>query len=214
MVDITEEIANKVIEGDFDEFNRLVDDAIERNIDINKLMQKGFIEGLNVVGAKFTNKEYFLPDMLVSGMMVQEGLNKIRPLIIKSGLKYKGTVIAGTVLGDMHDIGKKMVCMMLEGSGFEIIDIGIDVSAERFIKTALDKNADVIAMSAMLSTTRLNMGPIISDIKKSDLADNIKIIVGGASLTQDFADKIGADGYAPDAGIAVLKVKKVLGIDK
>ena len=214
MSDITEQIARKVIEGDFNEFNRLVDEAIEHNIDINKLMQKGFIEGLNVVGEKFTNKEYFLPDMLVSGMMIQEGLNKIRPLVVKSRLKYKGTIVAGTVLGDMHDIGKKMVCMMLEGSGFEIIDMGIDVSADKFIKASIDKKADIIAISAMLSTTRLNMGPIISDIKKSELAGKIKVIVGGASLTQDFANKIGADAYAPDAGIAVVMVKKLLNIDK
>jgi len=214
MADITEQIARKVIEGDFDEFHRLVDDAIMHNIDINRLMQNGFIEGLNIVGEKFTNKEYFLPDMLVSGMMVQEGLNKIRPLMVKSGLKYKGRVVAGTVLGDMHDIGKKMVCMMLEGSGFQIIDIGIDVSAEKFIKTAIDKKADIIAISAMLSTTRLNIGPIISDIKKSKLTSTIKVIVGGASLTQDFADKIGADGYAPDAVMAVVRVKKLLGVDK
>ena len=214
MDDITRQIAKKVIEGDFDGFNHLVDSALKNDVDLNILIQEGFIEGLNVVGEKFTNKEYFLPDMLVSGMMVQEGLNKIRPLIVKSGLKYKGTVVAGTVLGDMHDIGKKMVCMMLEGSGFEIIDIGIDVSGEKFIEAAIDKKADLIAMSAMLSTTRLNMGTIIREIRKSRLATNLKIIVGGASLTQDFADKIGADGYAPDAGIAVTKVKELLGIDK
>lgn len=214
MDDITRQISKKVIEGDFDGFNHLVDSALKNDVDLNILIQEGFIEGLNVVGEKFTNKEYFLPDMLVSGMMVQEGLNKIRPLIVKSGLKYKGTVVAGTVLGDMHDIGKKMVCMMLEGSGFEIIDIGIDVSGEKFIEAAIDKKADLIAMSAMLSTTRLNMGTIIREIRKSRLATNLKIIVGGASLTQDFADKIGADGYAPDAGIAVTKVKELLGIDK
>ena len=212
MSDITSQLAQKIIEGNADEFNRLVDIALNQNIEVGKIMEEGFIAGLNIVGEKFTKKEYFLPDMLVSGMIVQEGLKKIRPLIVKSGLKYKGIVIAGTVFGDMHDLGKKIVCMMLEGAGLEVIDIGIDVASERYIKAAIEKKADIIAMSSLLSTTRLNMSAIISDVRKSELSSNIKIIVGGASVTQDFADKIGADGYAPDAGMAVLKVKELLNI--
>ncbi|MCL5071424.1 MAG: cobalamin-dependent protein [Actinobacteria bacterium] len=210
MKNIINQIAQKIIVGNFDEFNRLVDKAIKQDVDVNKLMQEGFIKGLNVVGEKFTKKEYFLPDMLVSGMMVQEGLKKIRPLILKSKLKYKGIVVAGTVLGDMHDIGKKMVCMMLEGSGFKVVDIGVDVSAEQYLNAAIDNKGDIIALSALLSTTRLNMGKIISDIRRSKPGNHIKIIVGGASITQDFAVKIGADGYAPDAGTAVLEVGKLL----
>lgn len=212
MKDITKEIAQKVIEGNGEELNKLINKAIKQNLGVEKIMEEGFIAGLNVVGEKFTNKEYFLPDMLVSGMVVQDGLKRIRPLIAKSGLKYKGIIVAGTVLGDMHDIGKKIVCMMLEGAGFEVFDIGIDISAKKFIDSAIEKNADAIVMSALLSTTRLNMGDIIREIHASKLDNKVKIIVGGASVTQGFADKIGADGYAKDAGLAILKIKEILNI--
>lgn len=210
-MEITGLIAQKVIEGKGDELDQLIDKAMKQGIDINKIMEEGFSAGLEIVGGKFSRREYFLPDMLVSGLIVQEGLKKIKPLMVKSGMKFKGTVIAGTVLGDMHDIGKKMVSMMLEGAGFKVIDAGIDVSAEKFINAGIEGNADIITMSALLSTTRLNMGSIIKNIRESDL-NNIKIIVGGASVTQDFADSIGADGYAPDASLAVKKVKQLLNI--
>jgi len=210
-LEITGLIAQKVIEGKGDQLNQLIDKAIEQNIDVNKIMGEGFSVGLDIVGEKFSKREYFLPDLLVSGMIVQEGLKKVKLLLAKSGAKPKAIVIAGTVLGDMHDIGKKMVCMMLEGAGFKVIDVGIDVSAEKYINAGGKNNADIIIMSALLSTTRLNMEGIIKKIRVSELS-NIKIIVGGASVTQDFADSIAADGYAPDAGLAVKKVKQLLDI--
>ncbi len=210
-MEITGLIAQKVIEGKGDQLNQLIDKAIEQNIDVNKIMGEGFSVGLDIVGEKFSKREYFLPDLLVSGMIVQEGLKKVKLLLAKSGAKPKAIVIAGTVLGDMHDIGKKMVCMMLEGAGFKVIDVGIDVSAEKYINAGGKNNADIIIMSALLSTTRLNMEGIIKKIRVSELS-NIKIIVGGASVTQDFADSIAADGYAPDAGLAVKKVKQLLDI--
>ncbi len=178
-----------------------------------KIIDEGFVPGLDVVGEKYTNGEYFLPEMLVAGMAVTAGMEILKPLLTKSGVKPKGVMVAGTVVGDMHDIGKNMVCLMSEAAGFRVIDMGSDVSAEMFIDAAKENRADIIAMSALLSTTRANMPGIIQAIRTSELGHKVKVMIGGAPVTQDFADAVGADGYAPDAGLAAKKAKQLLGID-
>ena len=211
-MEIVKQIVDRVIEGNIDEVESLTKEAIEQKEDAQKIMDEGFIPALEVVGEKYTAGEFFLPEMLMAGMAVTAGLEILRPLLTKSGVKPKGTIVAGTVVGDMHDIGKNIVCMMMKGAGFKVIDLGTDVSAEKFINAAKANRADIIALSALLSTTRAGMGGIIQDIRASELNYKIKVMVGGAPVTQDFADAIGADGYAPDAGLAVKKAKELLGV--
>lgn len=210
-MEIVKQIVDRVIEGNIAEVESLTKEAVEQKEDAQKIMDEGFIPALEVVGEKYTAGEFFLPEMLMAGMAVIAGLEILRPLLTKSGVKPKGTIVAGTVVGDMHDIGKNIVCMMMEGAGFKVIDLGTDVSAEKFINAAKANRADIIALSALLSTTRAGMGGIIQDIRASELNYKIKVMVGGAPVTQDFADAIGADGYAPDAGLAVKKAKELLG---
>lgn len=211
-MDIVKKIVDKVIGGNIAEVESLTKQTAEQKVDIQRIMNEGFIPGLDVVGEKYRAGEFFLPEMLMSAMAVKAGMEILRPLLTKSGVKPKGTIVAGTVKGDMHDIGKNIVCMMMEGSGFKVIDLGVDVPAEKFISAAKNNNADIIAMSALLSTTRANMEGIIQAIRTSELNYKIKVMIGGAAVTHDFADSIGADGYAPDAGLAVKKTKELLGV--
>ena len=205
-------IADKVIEGNIDEVTSLTKQALEGNVDAQKIMEEGFVAGLNVIGERYSAGEIFLPEMLVAGMAVAAGMEVLKPRLAQSDTKPKGTIVAGTVAGDMHDIGKNIVCMMSEGNGFKVIDLGTDVPAEKFIAAAQSNSADIIALSALLSTTRANMEGIVREIRASELDHKVKVMVGGAPVTQDFADSIGADGYAPDAGQAVKKTKELLGI--
>ena len=209
-MEILKQISDGIIEGRIEEVKDLTQKAIEQKVNIQKIINDGFVHGLDVVGEKYTAGEFFLPEMLVSGMAVAAGMEILRPLVIKSGVKPKGIVVGGTVEGDIHDIGKNIVCMMLEGAGFKVIDLGVDLPAEKFINAAKTNKANIIAMSALLSTTRANMKDIIQAIRASELDRKVKVMVGGAPLTQDFADAIGADGYAPDAGLAVKKAKELL----
>ena len=211
-MEIVKQIADKVIEGNPAEVTSLTKEAVKQKVAVRKIMDEGFIPGLDMVGDKYTNGEFFLPEMLMAGMAVKAGIEILRPLLTKFGVKPKGTIVAGTVLGDIHDIGKNIVCMMSEGAGFRVIDVGVDVPAEKFISAARANSADIISMSALLSTTRANMEGIIQAIRASELNYKIKVMIGGAPVTQDFADSIGADGYAPDAGLAVKKAKELLGV--
>ena len=210
---IVDQIADRVIEGNIAEVESLTKQALEQKEDVQKIMVQGFTAGLDVVGEKFSAGEFFLPEMLVAGMAVKAGMEVLKPILTKSDIKPKGTVVAGTVLGDIHDIGKNMVCMILEGAGFKVIDVGVDVSAEKFINTAKANRADIIAMSALISTTRASMVGIIEDIRTSELNYKVKVMIGGAPVTQDFADAVGADGYAPDAGLAAKKARELLAVD-
>jgi len=212
-VEILKQIVNGIIQGNIGEVTRLTTEALAKKVDVQKIMDEGFIAGLDIVADKYTTGEIFLPEMLVAGMAVTNGMEILRPMITKSGVRLKGTIVAGTVEGDIHDIGKNIVCMMSEGTGFKVIDIGTDVPAKKFIDAARVNEADIIAMSALLSTTRANMEGIIQKIRASEIGHKVKVMVGGAPLTQDFADSIGADGYAPDAGLAVKKAKELLGMN-
>ena len=210
---IVNQIADRVIEGNIAEVESLTKQALEQKEDVQKIIDEGLTAGLDVVGEKFSAGEFFLPEMLTAGMAVKAGMEILKPVLAKSGVKPKGTIVAGTVLGDIHDIGKNMVCMMLEGAGFKVIDVGIDVPAETFINTAKANGADIIAMSALISTTRASMVGIIEDIRTSELNYKVKVMIGGAPVTQEFADRIGADGYAPDAALAAKKARALLAVD-
>lgn len=209
-MELTMQISAKVIEGNIANVKDLTKQALGHRIDVQKIIEEGFMPGLDIVGEKYTAGEIFLPEMLVAGMAVQAGMEILGPLLTKSGVKIKGTIVAGTVEGDVHDIGKNIVCMMCEGAGFKVIDLGTEVPAVKFIDAAKANQADIIAMSALLSTTRANMEGMIQKIRASELNRKVKVMVGGAPVTQAFADSIGANGYAPDAGLAVKKAKELV----
>jgi 5-methyltetrahydrofolate--homocysteine methyltransferase len=188
----------------------LVRKAIDENIPAPKILNESLIAGMEVVGKKFSDGEYFVPDMLLSAQAMKSGMQIIEPLLKGDESKKVGTVILGTVKGDMHDIGKNLVRMMLEGGGFEVIDLGINTPSEKFIETAKKYPDAVIGMSALLTTTMENMRVSIESLRASGL--NNKVIIGGAAASQRFADEIHADGFTRDAAQSVQLVKKLIGL--
>lgn len=213
-MEIIEAIYDKVVEGNVSETENLVEKALNEKAAAQNIMDNGFIRALDLVGEKFSTGEAFLTEMLTSAMAVKSGMEILKPLIAQSDIKSKGTVVAGTVAGDIHDIGKNMVCMMLEGAGFKVIDLGVDVSGEKFLQAAKENKADIVAMSALLSTTIASMAEMIRLLGSAGLEHKVNVLIGGAPVTQDFAQAIGADGYAPDAAQAVKKAKEILHISQ
>jgi 5-methyltetrahydrofolate--homocysteine methyltransferase len=182
---------------------------LEAGTDIHTILQDGLIAPMDEVGRRFSEGKLFVPEMLVAAKAMKAGLTVLKRQLTKSQNRSSATVVIGTVQGDLHDIGKNLVGMMLEGGGFEIIDIGVDAEPEKFLSAAKDNNADVVALSALLTTTMPAMGKTINVFRKDGMA--VKIIVGGAPVSRAFADKIGADGYAADAPSAVNLVRSLLG---
>jgi len=210
MVDL-KEVAENLIQGKADKVKELVQKAIDEGQDVSKVLNEGLLAGMSVVGDKFKKNEFYVPEVLIAARAMKAGMEIIRPLLTKKGVKGAGKVVLGTVRGDLHDIGKNLVGMMLEGAGFEITDLGVDVSPEKFVEAAKEKGADIIGLSALLTTTMPGMKDVIEAIKSSDLKGKLKVMIGGAPVTQDYADEIGADGYAPDAASAVDKAKQLIG---
>ncbi|MCL5408852.1 MAG: corrinoid protein [Candidatus Omnitrophica bacterium] len=208
---ILDDIKESVIRGDAKKTKELVETAVKENVDIAKILNEGLIAGMNVVGTKFKANEFYVPEVLIAARAMGGGMTLLQPFIEKSGIKPVGKVAVGTVKGDLHDIGKNLVAMMWKGAGFEVMDLGIDTSEEKFID-AIKNGAQAIGFSALLTTTMPGMKNIIDRIKKEGLRDKVKVIIGGAPITQSYADEIGADGYAPDAGSAVDKLKEMLSI--
>jgi len=208
---LLEGIKESVIKGNMKQTEELVDKAIKENIPVDKILNEGLIAGMMVVGEKFKNNEYYVPEVLIAASAMNKGMSLLEPLIVQAGIKPVAKLAIGTVKGDLHDIGKNLVVMMLKGAGFEVEDLGIDVPPEKFVEAA-KRGAKVIGMSALLTTTMIQMKETIEVLKKEGVRDNVKVIIGGAPVTQEFADEIGADGYAPDAASAVDKVKELLGL--
>ena len=181
---------------------------LESGTDIATILNEGLIAPMDVVGERFSAGDLFIPEMLKAAQIMKMGLEILKPHLTAGQSQSKGTVVIGTVKGDLHDIGKNLVAMMLEGAGFEVVDLGVDVSSERFVKTATEKNARVIGLSALLTTTMPAMDNTVKAVKEAGLA--AKTIVGGAPVTQAFADTIGADGYSADAAGAVKLVKQIV----
>ena len=204
------EIADNLIKGKAPEVKELVQRAIDEGEDVEKVLNEGLVAGMSVVGAKFKANEFYVPEVLIAARAMKAGMGILRPILAEKNIKGIGTVVVGTVRGDLHDIGKNLVAMMLEGAGFEVIDLGVDVSSEKFIETAKEKKADVVGLSALLTTTMTSMKDVIKAVGDSGLKDKVKVMIGGAPLTQSYADEIGADGYAPDAASAVDKAKELL----
>jgi len=183
---------------------KLVDAAIAEKAPAKDILEKGLIAGIRLVGDLFSKNEIFVPEMLIAARAMQAGLDKLKPLLAAQGEKPKAVVVVGTVKGDLHDIGKNLVCIMVRGAGYEVIDAGVDVAAEKFVQLAKEKNASAILCSALLTTTMPYMKNVVDEVRAAKLP--VKILVGGAPVTKAFADKIGADGYGADANDAVLAV--------
>ena len=209
MVDL-KEIAENLIQGKAPQVKELVQKAVDEGQDVQKVLNEGLLAGMSVVGEKFKKNEFYVPEVLIAARAMKQGMEILRPILAEKDIKGAGTVVLGTVRGDLHDIGKNLVGMMLEGAGFEVVDLGVDVPSEKFIQTAKEKNASIIGLSALLTTTMPAMKEVIDVLNKSELKGKVKVIIGGAPVTQSYADEIGADGYAPDAASAVDKVKELL----
>ena len=205
------EIKESVIRGDMKKVEELVDKSIKENLPVERILNEGLIAGMMVVGEKFKNNEFYVPEVLIAARAMNKGMSLLEPLIVQSGIKPVAKVAIGTVKGDLHDIGKNLVVMMWKGAGFEVEDLGIDVPPEKFVEAA-KRGAKVIGMSALLTTTMVAMKDVIEALKNAGVRDNVKVIIGGAPVTQSYADEIGADSYAPDAASAVDKVKELLGV--
>ncbi|WP_300667444.1 corrinoid protein [Desulfoluna sp.] len=169
---------------------------------VNEILNQGLIRAMDVVGERFSAGETFVPEMLMSAHTMKAGVEVLKPYLSGDDVKKVGTIVVGTVHGDLHDIGKNLVCIMLEGAGFNVVDLGVDVLKEKFIEAAKEHNADIIGLSTLLTTTMCVVEETVEAIHAAGLGDSVKILIGGAPLTQDFADRIGADAFAPDAGAA------------
>jgi len=207
MGSILSELYESVIQGKSDQATSLVQDALDQEVGVEDILQKGLVSAMSEVGDRFERGEFYVPEMLIAARAMQAGMSLLRPYLVASGVEAAGTAVLGTVKGDLHDIGKNLVSMMLEGAGFSVIDLGTDVSPEVFAQTVREQNADIVGMSALLTTTMQSMRQTIEAIEDVGWRDKVKIMVGGAPLTDEFAREIGADGYAPDASRAVTLAK-------
>lgn len=208
---ILEDLAAEVIKGDSDAAKTLTEEAISLNTSVEDILNLGLVAGMNVIGGRFKNNEIFIPEVLVAARAMKAGMQIIRPLLAEANVKSMGKIVIGTVGGDLHDIGKNIVAMLLEGAGFEVVDLGADVTKEKFLEFAKKENPDVLGMSALLTTTMVFMKDMVEALEEAGLKNKMKVIVGGAPITQSYADEIRADGYAPDAASAVDLVKSVIG---
>jgi 5-methyltetrahydrofolate--homocysteine methyltransferase len=210
MSGILEEISTAVIEGDLDEIEDLTEDALDEDLSAEKILNQGLMPGMDHVGVEFRAGNMFVPEVLRSAKTMQMSMDIIRPLLAETGVKTVGKVLLGTVKGDLHDIGKNLVGMMCEGAGFEVKDIGKDVEPQGFMDAIKEFEPDVVGMSALLTTTMRAMESTIKVLEEAGLRDQVKIMIGGAPVTQAFADQIGADGYASNAASAADLAKKLV----
>lgn len=182
---------------------QMVEAAVAEGCSVAEILNEGLVTAMSEIGILFKNNEIYVPEVLIAARAMQAGMTVIKPLLLENKIEPKGRVVIATVKGDLHDIGKNLVSMMMEGAGYEVIDIGIDASSEKFLEAVKDNNADLIAMSALLTTTMPAMKDTVEAIAAAGLSDRVKIMIGGAPVTQNFCDEIEASGYAPDAASAV-----------
>jgi 5-methyltetrahydrofolate--homocysteine methyltransferase len=211
-MDLLQQLSDSLQQGNAKKAAELTQQAINTNLDVKKILDNGLISGMTIVGEKFKAHEIFLPDVLLAAKAMYAGMDLIKPLMLKEGIPTLGKVVIGTVQGDLHDIGKNLVAIMLKGAGFEVIDLGNDVSPERFISTAEKENADIIGMSALLTTTMPVMKKVIDLAKEMQVYGKKKFIVGGAPLSTEYAKEIGADAYCFDGMSAVEAAKRFVRI--
>jgi len=209
-MDILNKISENLQDGNIEMVSELTKQAIKEKIPPKEILDNGLIDGMNIIGEKFKIHEIFIPDVLLASKAMYAGMNELKPLLIKAGIPAIGKIVIGTIQGDLHDIGKNLVAILLKGAGFEVIDLGNNVPPEKFIETAKRENADVIGMSALLTTTMTAMKKVIDLLKEQGLSNKIKVIIGGAPTSEEFARQIGADAYCYDAASAVECVKGLI----
>jgi 5-methyltetrahydrofolate--homocysteine methyltransferase len=204
-------LAQAILEGKRNDAVELTRKLIEAGVNPKQILDEGLIAGMSIAGEKFKNGEYFVPEILVAARAMKASMELLRPLLVAADVQPIGTMVIGTVRGDLHDIGKNLVAMMVEGAGFRVVDLGVDVSADKFVAAAKEHNAQIVGMSALLTTTMTYIPEVIKAFDAEGLRPKVKLIVGGAPVTQEWANQIGADAYAPDAATAVDKCKELLG---
>ena len=202
---ILNEISVKLQEGRAKDVKALVQQAIDEGFSAQEILEKGLVDGMNVIGEKFRKNEVFVPEVLVAARAMNQGAQLLKPLLAAEGVQASGKVCIGTVQGDLHDIGKNLVKMMMEGKGLEVIDLGADVAPETFVETAQREHCQIIACSALLTTTMGEMANVVKQAEAAGIRDQVKIMIGGAPVTEAFCKQIGADAYTPDAASAADK---------
>jgi len=200
-----------IVDGDAKTSKAIAVKAMAEKVDPKMLLDEHMIPAMNEVGRRFETNEYFVPELLIAARAMKQALEVIKPALIATGAKPVGRVAIGTVKGDLHDIGKNLVSAMLEGGGFEIIDLGVDVSPDKFVGAVKEKNANLIALSALLTTTMPSMKTTIEQLEEAGVRDSVKVMIGGAPVTQKYADEIGADGYSDNASGAVTLARQLIG---
>ena len=206
-----EQLSTAILEGDSEKTAKLVQKALDQGLPAKTILDDGMVVGMNEVGARFKRGDMFVPEVLMSAESMQVGLELLRPIMVASGTKMIGTIVLGTVKGDLHDIGKNLVGMMCEGAGFEVINLGFNVPPEKFLEAIKAHQPDIVGMSALLTTTMRAMGYTIKAIEEAGLRENVKIMVGGAPVDAEFAERIGADGYGSNAVAAAEQAKRFAG---
>jgi 5-methyltetrahydrofolate--homocysteine methyltransferase len=207
-----EALKEAVILGDVKGSSLLTEVAIQAGHSPQRILEEALAPAMEIVGDKFRCNEVYVPEVLVAARAMKKSLALLKPLLTQTGVKPVATAVIGTVKGDLHDIGKNLVCMMLEGAGFEVVDVGADVAPEKFVQAVKDTKAQILGISTLLTTTMLGMKDVLRALEQADLRKRVKVMVGGAPVTQSFADEIGADAYGESAAVAADKAKELLGI--
>ena len=207
---IFQEISSALEKGKKKLVVQYVQQAIDEGLDPQVILTEGLLPGMDVVGVKFRNNEIFVPEVLVAARAMNAGAELLKPLLMQAGAQSRGKVVIGTVKGDLHDIGKNLVKMMMEGKGLDVIDLGVDVSADAFVRAAVEHKASIIACSALLTTTMPVMADVVKAVENAGIRDQVKIMVGGAPVTADYCQSIGADAYTDDAASAAIKALELL----
>lgn len=210
MDELLQGIYNGVLEGDRAQVREGVTAALDAGLSPAAILNEAMIAAMAEVGRRFEEGDYYVPELLIAARAMQEGLALLKPHLARANVQAAGRVVLGTVRGDLHDIGKNLVAMMLEGAGFEVIDLGTDVSPERFVEAVREKHPDLLALSALLTTTMPSMGVTITALETAGLRERVRVMVGGAPITESFAQQIGADGFAPDASRAVTLAQSLV----
>ena len=209
-MDRTKQISEAIVQLKWDEIAALTNETLEAGVPALEIIDQGLVPGMSAVGIKFRDGEVFLPELLLSAKTMKTALEILLPILRQQGTGFIGRVIIGTVSGDLHDIGRKIVASMLQGNGFEVIDLGIDVDPEKFVEVVRDNDVQILGLSALLTSTMPMMEATIKALEKARLRQKVKVMVGGASVTQAYADRIGADGYGADAVAAVEKARALI----
>jgi 5-methyltetrahydrofolate--homocysteine methyltransferase len=209
-MELLEKISNELQHGNFIDVPKLTQEAMDRDIAPQVILSDALVAGMDVVGEKFRRDELFMPEVLIAAKAMQAAMAVLRPRLIERGVKTAGTIVIGTVQGDLHDIGKNLVGMLFEGAGYQVIDLGVSVAPERFAEAVKTHHPDIVGLSALLTTTMPRMMEVIETLVEAGLRDSVKVMVGGAPVTEKFARDIGADGYSPDAASAIEEARTLI----